>query len=271
MSGIATLPPIPTFNLISAHEGADVVKFEKSDAQTSADIAYFKKVAPTLTSPAALLGNYRALTVVLNAFGMSTNIGQTALLKQLMTQNPTSGKSTASEIGNPLYIRFAKAMNQFKPPPFASAAGINAVLTALGTNNFEASQDRLSPGIADALYFKRTIGSATSLSQLMSDPTLLKVATTATNMPSQFGTLDYSTQVKLLSAQINMKDFRKPGHVDQFITKYLALNEASNAAVADPTGALAVLTASGSSADVLGSLFPKTTSSSADGLLSLFA
>jgi hypothetical protein len=271
MSGIAALPPIPTYNLVSAHETADVAQFETTDTQTKADIAYFEKVAPTLTTPAALLGNYRALSVVLNAFGMSANIGQTALLKQFMTQSPTASTSTANQIGNPLYIRFATAMAQFSPPPFSTQSGINAVVTALATNNFEASQDTLSPGIGDALYFKRTIGSVTSLAQLMSDPTLLKVATTATNMPSQFGSLDYDQQVQLLSAQINVSDFNKPGFADQFVTKYLAMNEANSSTVADPSGALAILNGTGSASDMLSSLFPQSSSSSSDGILSLFA
>ncbi len=271
MSGISGLPPIPMFNFIAPRETQDVTQFEKTDPQTSADIAYFKKVAPTLTTPTALLNNYRALGVVLNAFGMSANINQPALLKQFLTQNPKASSSTANQIGNPLYIRFANAMAQFKPPPFSSAAGINAVVTALGTNNFEAAQDTLSPGIADALYFSRTIKSVTSLAQLMSDPKLLNVATTATNMPPQFGGLDYSQQVSLLSAQINVKNFQKPAFVEKFITQYLAINQASNTTVADPSGALSVLQGTASGSDVLGSLFPKSSSNSSNSVLSLFA
>jgi hypothetical protein len=262
MSGTTIMPAIPTYLSVNANETQNITQFAKTDTTTQSDIAYFKSAAPSLTSVNALLGNYRALGIVLNAFGMSANINQTGLLRQLLTQDPTSTTSTAHQIANPAYIRFATAMQQFSPPPFSSASNVNAIVTALGTNNYEKSEDTLSPGLANALYFTRNIGSLTSLDQLMSDPKLLAVATTATNMPAAFGTLDYTQQVNLLSAQINMSNFQKPAFVQQFVTKYLALNAENNSTSSDPTGALAILTGSGSSSSILGAMYPNSSSSS---------
>jgi hypothetical protein len=272
MPGAAILPPIPTYNQVSANEPKSIASFAASDPRTKSDAAYFTSVAGTLTTPDALLKNYRALGIVLNAFGIGSYINDTALLKQLMTQNPSDASSTAYKINNPALTRFATAMGQFITSPFATASNVRALLTAGATNNFETSEDSLAPGIANALYFSRTIGSLTSLDQLMSDPKLLQVAETATNMPSQFGTLDYNTQVSLLSAQIKMSNFQKPAFVQQFVTKYLALNEANNATSTDTTGALAILTGSGSSDNIISALIPSSASgASADPILSLFS
>ena len=271
MSGTTILPPIPTFQMVSANEEKFVSAFASSDPQTKADAAYFLNNASKLTTPDALLKNYRALTIVLKAFGIGSYAQDTALLKQLMTQNPSSPSSTAYKINNPALTRFAVAMGQFATPPFASVSNVAALIKAEATNNYETSQDNLSPGIADALYFQRSIGSISSLNQLMSDPKLLQVAVVATNMPSSFGTLDYNTQVKLLSAQIKMKNLQKPAFVQQFIVKYLALNEATTSAAVDTTGALASLTGSGSSDGILSALMPRSNASSSDPLLSLFS
>lgn len=271
MSGTVNLAPIPAYFQISTNEQQRVTTFEKNDPQAKANIAYFTRQAPKLTSVNALLKDYRSLGIVLGAFGMSDTINQTGLLKKLMTEDPTSSTSVAQRLGNASYLRFAKAMGQFQTSPFATAANVAAITNAVGTNDYEAAQDKLSPGIADALYFKRMIGSVTTLTQLMADPKLLQVAATATNMPAQFGEMDYTQQVSLLSAQINMKDFQKTGAVDKFVTKYLAINEANNASVNDPSGALATLTGSGSAYNVLGSAFPQASSSSGTSILSLFA
>lgn len=270
MSGTMILPPIPTFQMVSANEGKYVSAFAASDPQTKRDAAYFNSVASSLTTPDALLKNYRALGIVLNAFGIGSYINDTALLKQLMTQNPADASSTAYQINDPALTRFATAMGQFATSPFASGSNVAALLNAGATNNFETQKDSLSPGIADALYFSRSIGSITSIDQLMSDPKLLQVAEVGTNMPSSFGTLDFNTQKSLLSAQIKISDFQKPAFVQQFIVKYLALNEENNSTPTDTTGALAILSGSGSSGGILSALMPQSASSSTDPLLALF-
>jgi len=271
MSGTTILPPIPAYTRISANEGKYVDAFASTDPQTKADAAYFLTQAASLTTPDALLKNYRALTIVLKAFGLSSYTQDTALLRQVMTQNPNDPKSTAYQINNPALTRFATAMGQFATPPFASAGNQAALINAQATNNFETQQDSLSPGIADALYFTRSISSITSIDQLMSDPKLLQVAQVATNMPSQFGTLDFNMQVSMLSAQIKVSDFQKPGFVAQFVAKYLAINEENNAAPADTTGAMAILTGSGSANNILSTMTPGSGAGSSDPVLALFS
>ena len=272
MSGTSLISSIPSYVSISRNEAQRIAQYETTDPHTKSDIAYIVKQAPKLTTVDALLKDYRSLSIVLNAFGLGDHIGQTALLRKLMTQDPTSKNSVAYELGDPTLTRFAKAMGQFSPPPFASAGNIQAIITASGTNNFEAAQDLQSPGIANALYFKRSIAGLTNIQQIMSDPKLLAVATTATNMPDQFGTLSYDQQVTLLSAKITMKNFSNPLYVDTFVSKYLAIQTASTIANTDTTGALSILTGSGSSDNMLGALFPSTGVTAGDNsLLSLFA
>jgi hypothetical protein len=270
MSG-STVSTLPIYKMVSANEDARVIAFGRSDPQTKTDIAYFLKQAPKIQTADALLKDYRSLSIVLSAFGMKSALQQTALLKKLMTEDPTNKKSVAHRIANPTYLRFASAMAQFKTSPFANTSNVNALVKAVQTQNFEAAQDARSPGMADALYFKRTVGSLTTITQLMSDPRLLKVAQSATNMPDQFGTLDYSFQVKLLSKQITMKNFQNGAYVDKFVGRYLAIASASNATSADTTGAMSILSGSGSSTNILSALLPDNSGMAGTPLLSLFA
>jgi hypothetical protein len=268
MSG-SSVSALPVYRRVSANESTQITAFEKSDPQTKADIAYFTKHAPTLKTPDALLKDYRSLSIVLEAFGMKGAIQQPALLRKLMTEDPTSKTSIAHRLANSTYLRFATAIGQFKAQPLTNQAGVDAVIKALGTQNFETAQDAQSPGMSDALYFKRSIQSVTSITQLMADPRLLKVAQAATNMPDQFGTLDYNFQVKLLSKQVTMKNFQNSAYVDKFVSRYIALMSASNSIAVDTTGALAILQGSGSSQNVLASLLPQ--SQAGNVTLALFA
>lgn len=269
LMSVSSISSLPIYRSVSANESARIAAFDKTDPQTRTDIAYFTKQAPTLTTPDALLKDYRSLSIVLGAFGMKANLQQKALLRKLITEDPTSKTSVAQKLANPAYLRFANAMGQFKSQPFANQANVDAVVKAIGTQNFEAAQDAQSPGMSDALYFKRSIQSLTTITQLMSDPRLLKVAQAATNMPDQFGTLDYSFQVKLLTKQVTMKNFQYSGYVDKFVSRYLAVTSTANASVADTTGALSILQGSGSAENILGALLPQ--SSGGTAVLSLFA
>jgi hypothetical protein len=105
----------------------------------------------------------------------------------------------------------------------------------------------------------------------MADPKLLAVAERATNMPDQFGTLEYTTQVNLLSKKIMMSNFQSGAFVDKFVGRYLAITGATNATSTDTTGALSILTGSGSSTNMLSALTPATQNATGTSLLSLFA
>lgn len=270
MSGAMILPAIQTYLSISSTEAKQITKYESADLQTKSDISYFTKQAPKFKTVDAFLKDYRSVGIVLNAFGMRANVAQTALLRKLITQDPTTATSVAQKLGNPLYLRFAKAMTQFNPPPFSVASNVAAVITAIGTNNFEAAKDMQSPGLQNALYFKRSIGSLVTLTQIMSDPKLLTVITVATNMPNQFGTLDYDKQVQLLSSKIDLKKFQNTSYVDNFVKRYLALNTAMNVTTERSSGSLSILASSGPATNILSVLMPISSSSNTDRILSLF-
>jgi Protein of unknown function (DUF1217) len=291
MSTIGALPAVSLYLADSRNETQSVTAFQSDNAQVKSDTAYFQSVAATLTTPDKLLNNYRALSVVLNAFGVSSSVNDTAMLKQLMTQDPTQTSSLAKKLGDPKLQRFAVAMNGFNPPPFSNSGDVTATIQASATNSYEKAQDTLSPGLQQALYFKRNIASVTSINGLMSDTSLLNVAVTAAGLDvSQFGNLDFTQQQAVLTQKINLADFQNPTKVDSMAESYLVRQgQGANGAPTAASYALSVLngTADGSAQSVLGAvygttgnasptdllsiLYPSSTASSGDPLLQLFA
>ncbi len=124
MGLLSGIDDITGWTLLQKNSAA-IEKSYMAGSSSASDIAYFKSVAPKLTTPAKLLSNYRALTFVTTAYGMSGQQTQTALLKDLMTQNPNSLSSLARQLGTTNYLQFAGAMSYWSPPPFSTAAGIN--------------------------------------------------------------------------------------------------------------------------------------------------
>jgi hypothetical protein len=289
MSG-SIVSPIQTYLTDSASEAKYASAAALGNAQQTNLINYFTANASQITTPTALLGNYKALSVVLGAFGIGGLINSTALVKQLMTQDPSSTSSVAYRIGNAKYIAFANAMQSWNPPPFSTASGVNAIISAYKTNNFEASAGTQTPGMQQALYFTRTAGSITSLTQLQSDSDLMAVAVTGLGLPlTAFDNLTFDQQTSLLNQKLTLTDLQKPSYVQHLAELYLVQQQlASGTSV--PTvqpGTIASLftSASGSSGDSLLTILQNaeqassgttasllgTATTSTSSLLSLFA
>ncbi len=225
MSGISGLSPIPMYETYIKNEASYAQKAAKADPATQTALTYFEKTAPTLTTPQALLKNYRVLQVVLDAFGMGGMINEQGILKQLMTQNPASPQSLVQRMSNPTYLNFAKVMANWNPPPFSNAQTMASMMQNYMTNQFEVSANQQNPGMQAALYFTRNIGAVTSIPELMSDNTLLNVVETNLGLPMQFGLLNYSQQVSILSKGVDLKNFQSPSYVNTYVQKFLALTQ----------------------------------------------
>jgi len=233
---------------------AAIEKSYAADSSSASDIAYFQSVAPTLTTPAALLSNYRALSFVCTAYGLGSEVDQTAILKQLMTQNPNASTSLAQQLSDNNYRVFATAMSNWSPPPFSSATGINAAIAGYQQNSFDTSVGTDSTSLQSAMYFTQNAKGVTSLYQLMSDPALLNVVTTALGIPSAFGNLSFQQQVNILKPRVDMSQFSTAAGVATFVNKYLAMDQLNQ------------ITSGATASSPLLALFGNSSNSSSQGL-----
>ena len=262
LSGLA---PAIMYQTIAKNEAGFVGKFVAADTQATTDIAYFKTHAARFTSADSLMKDPRALGVVLTAFGLHDQQKYPALIKKVISQDPNTAGSVAYRTGNAAFARLGKALGQFTTPPFASAANVSALVTAYAQNRFESSEDAVSPGIAAALHFKNTIANVTSITQLMSDPKLVKVAVGGGNLPSNFNALDYDKQVQLMTKAVDLKKFSNAGYVNHIVTSFLVTNSGGTIS-SGGTAALSLLGGGDSSAapDFLGALYPNAGTGLAD-------
>ena len=229
MSGSIGLPPIPTYLSIVKDEPTAAAKAEAGDATTKAAVARFEASAGAIKTPQELLSNYPALTVVLGAFGLSSAIGETAVLKDLLTQNPSASTSLAAKSANPLWIRFADAMSGWSSgsTPLSASGSVTTIANQYIENQFEAKQGQATPGMQQALYFTRTIGSDKgNLNALMSDPSQLDVVETVLGFdPSQFGALQFSQQQAILKKDVNFSAFSNKASIQRYAEQFLAIDE----------------------------------------------
>jgi len=229
MSGSIGVSPLQTYLTDAKNEVKLATAAAAANPQQTGLINYFQAHAASITTPAALLGNYKALSVVLGAFGLGSLVSSTALVKQLLTQNPADKSSVAYRIGNAKYLAFAKALSNWNPPPFGTQSGISAIISAYKTNNFETQADQQTPGLRQALYFTRIAPSITTLTQLQSDPDLVAVAVSGTGLPlTAFDNLSFDQQTALLKQKINLGSLKTPSYVQHITEQFLVQQQLNN-------------------------------------------
>ncbi|HET6308588.1 MAG TPA: DUF1217 domain-containing protein, partial [Rhodopila sp.] len=163
------------------------------------------------------------------------------------------------------YLQFANALSNWNPPPFSTATGIDNAIKGYQQNTFDAAVGQDNPVLQNALYFTQYAQGATTLTQLMSNPTLLSVVTGALGIPSSFGYLSFSQQEAMLEPLVNMKQFSTAAGVEQFVSKYVDMSEATQAGTSDSTSSTTVSSTTAASVTSLFSSAVSTGASEASG------
>ncbi len=101
------------------------------------------------------------------------------------------------------------------------------------------SLDATTPGLSNALSFRQSAGSITSVDQILGDPTLRTVVTTALGIPQQIAFQSLTAQEKAISSQVDITKFKDPKFVESFTQRYLI----AAGAAASTTSTTADLTA----------------------------
>lgn len=183
-----------------------------------------------------------------------------------------AGLATELPVNAPLVV--LPAVSGGSTAALADAANVDGIVSSYETNAYEAKMGQHYAGMDDALYYTRTMGSITSISQLMSNAKLLSVVTTSLGMGSYFGALDYDQQVRILTAKVDIKSMTSTAGIQKTAEQYL-ISEAATQST-QKTGLVALL--AGQSANdtdlfslIVGATAPDATGSSSDPLLGLFA
>ncbi|GBQ82579.1 hypothetical protein AA13595_0961 [Gluconacetobacter johannae DSM 13595] len=268
---LSSISPVAAYISAQKDEETAAANYAKADATTKNEVAAFEKAAPSITSVDGLLKNYSALQVVLGAYNLSSISTETALIKDLLTQDPTSSTSLAKKSANATWLAFADAFTTWgqndgtaSTTPFTSDT-ISSIVTMFQERQFENSSSNQDNGVGNALYFTRKMSGVTTLSQVMSDPTLLNVVETVSGYnPDEFGALDYSQQVRLLQNKVDLKTLSTPQEIQQYAERYLAMLQI-NPQTPDKPASLMDLFGGDTSDEGILALFDTSSSSTSTG------
>jgi hypothetical protein len=184
-----------------------------------------------------LLANPAFMNVLLTANGMSDQIGYTALATQALTSNTADPNSLVNQLTDTRWKTLAGNYNFTSTglASFQNPATVAAIANAYATSTWETQQDSVTPGLSNALAFKAQASTITSVDQILGNPTVRTVVTTALGIPEQIAFQDLGAQELAISSQLgDVSQFQSPTFVENFAQRYLIANAGSASASSAP-------------------------------------
>jgi len=207
------------------------MKLFEAQPTTARDIEAFKEKISTVKSVDDLMKDRTLLKVTLSAFQLESEIDKTAFIRKMLTEDPADEKSLVSRMVEPRWTKISSALYGLNQDPnfFQNSTNVDAILNGYKVNEFEKFEGDNANGVREALYFKRTGGDVTEISQIMADKTLMNVVRVGLGLPDSFQSLDFEQQKARLEKQVDIGDFKDPAKIDKMIERFLIFTEINNA------------------------------------------
>ncbi len=248
--GIGSSSPAqnPVTALTSAEQNqTQDVKATAAQPTVSQAITAFTQAVKSATSVAQMLANPAVMNVLLTANGMSDQIGYTALATKALTSNLSDTNSLANTLTDTRWKTVATtynfATNGLKS--IQTPAAIASIANAYALATWQTTQDSVTPGLTKALSFKTSASTITTVDQILGDPTMRAVVTTALGIPQEIAFQSLNAQEDAISTRVDIKQFQDPKFVETFIQRYLINNSANAASSSSSTPDLTSLAIQG--------------------------
>lgn len=205
----------------------------------------FRAALADAKSPADLLNDNRALTVLLTANGLGDQAQFTALAKKALLSDPSDPDSLVNKLSDPRWKSLAqtyqfatRGLSLLKSPGVA-----DTVARGYADVTWRTSLDAATPGLAAALDFQDRAGRIRSADDVLGDPTFRKVVTTALGVPQQIAFQSLTAQEQAISSRIDVTKFQDPKFVQTFAQRYLIAAGQAAANQSAPASSLTSLAA----------------------------
>jgi hypothetical protein len=222
----------PVTALTSAEQGqtkdikataADPAVKRAVDAFT-AGVIKAKTVQQLLTNPAVM-------QVLMTANGLADQIPYTALAQKTLQSNVNDPKSLANMLADTRWksvvqtYDFAnKGLSVIQNPKVLST-----IANGYAEVTWRRSLDATTPGLSNALTFRGEASTITSVDQILGDPVMRTVVTTALGIPLQIAFQPLEAQEKAIRTQLDITKFKDPKYVESFVQRYLIAANSSAA------------------------------------------
>lgn len=223
--------PVVALQIAERNKSRDI-QMEAQTPTVQRDIAIFAKAVQNAKTVKQLLANPTALKVLLTANGLGSEAGFPALAQKALMSNPTDPNGLANQLSstNGQWLVTAETY-QFATKGLAIIQNPKAISTI--TNGYaevlwRQSLDRQTPGLSDALYFLQNAKNFNNANQILGDPIMRSVVTTALGLPPQIAYQSLNAQDQAITRRLHIANFQDPHFVQSFADRFLAVKQVTS-------------------------------------------
>jgi hypothetical protein len=220
--------PVIALKSAEQHQTQDI-KVTAAEPAVKRDVDAFTAGVKSAKTVKQLLSNSAVMKVLLTANGLADQIPYTALVGKALQSNLDDPKSLANTLTDTrwqsvaqTYDFAAKGLSIIQDPKV-----IGAIADGYAEATWRQSLDATTPGLSNALTFRKEASTITSVVQILGDKVMRNVVTTALGLPLQIAFQPLEAQEKAVSSRLDITKFKDPKFVESFVQRYL-LAAASN-------------------------------------------
>lgn len=187
------------------------------------DVAAFRAAVASAPDLKTFLANPAARRVLLTANGLGDQADSRALAQAALMSDPGKPDSLANRLADRRWAAMAQTF-QFGTKGLAilkDPAVVGRLADGYAEIQWRKSLDAATPGLSAAMDFRDRAKGATSALQILGDPVLRDVVTTALGLPKELALQSVDAQERALNARLDVRRLQEPKFVDQFAQRYL--------------------------------------------------
>ena len=214
------------------------VALAAAEPQAKREIAAFRTAVAKAKDVKTLLADPNFRKVLLTANGLGDQTGYAALATKALLSDTTKSGSLASKLTDTRWLAVAKTYDfanrglaLLKDPKV-----LDRLASGYAEVAWRKSLDASTPGLSNAIDFRSRAAGITSADQILGDPILRTVVTTALGIPKEIAFQPLDTQERAVTLRLNIAQLKSPAFVEQFTRRYLIAAGNATDAAATNTG-----------------------------------
>ncbi|MBL8701958.1 MAG: DUF1217 domain-containing protein [Alphaproteobacteria bacterium] len=182
----------------------------RSSAQVTRDIAAFKQQLLSIKSPEDLLKNRKAMTFVLSAYGLDSEINYLGRIKAVLNSDLANQNSIANRLSDRRYRELAGELQVATTgvATLKNGTTIDKIVERYIGNEYEKKLGEQDVAVREARYFAKNVGKVSTVYEILGDPVLRTVVTDTLGLPPQFALRDVESQAEFVRRALDITQFK---------------------------------------------------------------
>ena len=233
----------------AAHSGSTAIQ---------RDLDYFRANIGKIETAEQLVGDFRLLSVALEAFGLGEDVNSKFFIRKVLEEGTVADDALANRLSDKRYRDLSRAFGfgDFETPSTQVGGFADRIAERYTSRRFETDMSATSETMRLALNAQRELPALASESgserakwfTLMGTPPLRKVMETALGLPKAFGTLPIDRQIETFMDRAesvfgtrNLSEIAAPEKLPRLLDRFTAIDDPGGQAGAAASPALTLL------------------------------